>query len=274
MQRFSCNLLNRIKILSTLLMNAALCVSLLAIGSIACAQEQGGQSLGQAAEDPTASLMSLQVADWYTAGFHKLSGEDANLVVLRPVIPFRTGCLNHILRATIPSITDSPARVTGLSDITLFDLLVFNQEWGRWGIGPVMLIPSGGEDRGAEKWAVGPAIGFTARKNKLLWGLFNQNLFSFAGDDDRTDVNVSVIQPILNYGLGGGWSVGSSEMTFTYDWQDDRWSSLPLGGKLSKLVKFGCLPVQFSGQYEYDFADDKVGPEHTIRFTMKFLFPK
>ena len=72
MQRFSCNLLNRIKILSTLLMNAALCVSLLAIGSIACAQEQGGQSLGQAAEDPTASLMSLQVADWYTAGFHKL----------------------------------------------------------------------------------------------------------------------------------------------------------------------------------------------------------
>ena len=63
-------------------------------------------------------------------------------------------------------------------------------------------------------------------------------------------------------------------MTFIYDWQADRWSSLPLGCKLSKLVKFGCLPVQFSGQYEYDFADDKVGPEHTIRFTVKFLFPK
>ena len=133
---------------------AAQLVFLLLFTSYAhCAEEpvQGGQSLGQAAEDPTASLMSLQVADWYTAGFHKLDSEDANFVVLRPVIPFRTGCLNHILRATVPSITDSPARVTGLSDITLFDLVVFNQSWGRWGIGPVMLIPSGGEDRGAEK---------------------------------------------------------------------------------------------------------------------------
>lgn len=33
-----------------------------------------------------------------------------------------------------------------------------------------------------------------------------QNLFSFAGNGDRSDVDVSVMQPILNYGLGQGWS--------------------------------------------------------------------
>jgi hypothetical protein len=33
------------------------------------------------------------------------------------------------------------------------------------------------------------------------------------------------------------------------------------------------MPVQFSGAYEYNFADDEVAPEWTINFTVKFLFP-
>jgi hypothetical protein len=96
-------------------------------------EAQGGQTLGQAAEDPTASLMSVQLADWYTARFHGLSDEDANTVVLRSAIPFKAGDLNHIFRATVPFITDSPSLDAGLSDMTLFDLIVFNQRWGRWG---------------------------------------------------------------------------------------------------------------------------------------------
>jgi hypothetical protein len=128
----------------------------------------------------------------------------------------------------------------------VFDLMVFNASWGRWGFGPVALLPTGG-DRGAEKWAAGPAVGFSARSGNLLWGLFNQNLFTFAGDKNRTDVNVSVLQPIFNYKLGHGWTVGVSEMTFSWDWEADRWSSLPLGVQLAKLVKIGQQPVQFSG---------------------------
>ena len=57
----------------------------------------GGQSLGQAAEDPTASLMSVQLSDWYTLGFRGLD-DDANTFVLRSAIPFQTGSLNHIFR--------------------------------------------------------------------------------------------------------------------------------------------------------------------------------
>jgi hypothetical protein len=239
----------------------------------AAADAPPAESLTQDAEDPTASLMSLQLADWYTANFHNLDDADANTVVLRPVVPFATGPLRHIFRITVPFITDSPILDTGFSDMTLFDLIVFNQSWGRWGIGPVALLPTGGSSRGADKWALGPAVGFTARQKKLLWGLFNQNLFSFAGDGDRPDVNVSVLQPILSRGLGHGWSVGSSEMTFAYDWEGGRWSSLPLGVKVSKLAKFPVLPLQFGIQYEYDFADDAVGPANTVRVSVKALFP-
>jgi hypothetical protein len=144
---------------------------------IAQESESEGQSLGQAAEDPTASLMSLQIADLYNASFYDLPGdESANTVVLRPVIPFHTGEVSHIFRATIPFLTDHPLLDAGLSDVTLFDLIVFNEDWGRWGLGPVALLPTGGEDRGVNEWALGPAIGFTARQDKLIWGLFNPAL--------------------------------------------------------------------------------------------------
>ena len=63
-------------------------------------------------------------------------------------------------------------------------------------------------------------------------------------------------------------------MTFAYDWEGGRWSSLPLGGNVAKLVKLGKMPVQFSAQYEHDFADAQVGPKDTMRITVKFLFPR
>ncbi len=238
------------------------------------AQVAGSESLSQEANDPTASLMTLQFANWYTSDFHNLPDTDANAVVFRPVIPFKLAGVNNILRATVPFITDSPFLDDGLSDITVFDLMVFNASWGRWGFGPVALLPTGGDDRGADKWAAGPAVGFTARAGNLLWGVFNQNLVTFAGDKDRTDVNISVLQPIFNYKLGHGWTIGVSEMTFTYDWEADRWASLPLGVQLTKLVRFGQRPVQFSGQYEHDFADDEIAdPKDTFRFAIKLLFP-
>ncbi len=106
-----------------------------------------------------------------------------------------------------------------------------------------------------------------------MWGAFNQNVFTVAGDDDREDVNISIVQPILSHSLGAGWSVGTSDMNLTYDWQGGRFSSLPLGAKVSKLVRFAETPVQFSVQYEHDFADDEIGPADTIRFTVKVLIP-
>jgi hypothetical protein len=105
-----------------------------------------------------------------------------------------------------------------------------------------------------------------------MWGLFNQNLFSFAGNAQRDAVQLSILQPILNYSLPHKWSIGASEMNVTYDWKKGAWTNLPLGIKVSKLHKFNTLPVQFSGSYEYNFANTYVAPEWTLNLTVKFLF--
>ncbi|MPY22519.1 hypothetical protein FM037_07950 [Shewanella psychropiezotolerans] len=241
---------------------------------LAQAPAQAEQSLEQAADDPTASLMSLQLSDWYTQSYHNIDNESANNFVLRSAMPFKIGEQSHIMRITAPIITSSPFQDSGLSDITLFDLATFDKDWGRWAVGAVALLPTGGEHRGAEKWGIGPAIGFVVHESHLLWGLFNQNIFTIAGEDNREDINVSILQPLLSLSIGKGWSMGVSEMTATYDWEQGEWSNLPLGFKVAKLHKFGKLPVQFSAQYEYNFADSALStPEATVRLTAKLIFP-
>ena len=151
--------------------------------------DQVGQALDQAASDPTASLMNVQIQNVHTGDYHNLIGESGNAILLRSAVPFKTGSLNHIARATLPIATKRPSVERGLSDMVLFDLIVFNQSWGRWGLGPVMLFPTATDDAlGAEKCAIGPAVGFVASSRKLPRGVFNQNLFSFAGDDDPEDM--------------------------------------------------------------------------------------
>ena len=93
------------------------------------------QSLDQAANDPTASLMSVQIQDVYAGNYHKLDNENGNTLLLRSAVPFEVGGLNNIARATLPIVTKSPSGASGLSDLVLFDLIVFNQSWGRWGVG-------------------------------------------------------------------------------------------------------------------------------------------
>lgn len=240
----------------------------------AAAVTHAEQSLEQAASDPTASLMSLQVSDWATYRYHNGDADD-NSVVLRAAVPFKIGEQKHIMRVTAPFITNSPVLDNGLSDVTLFDLAVFDQSWGRFGVGLVALLPTGGSKRGAEKWGLGPALGFVAQEPGFMWGLFNQNVFTVAGEDKRSNVSVSTLQPIFNYKLGGGWSTGASEMQIAYDWDKRAWSSLPLGLAINKLERFSqsTPPVQFSIQYEHNYADQGLTPSDTLRFTAKLLLP-
>lgn len=235
--------------------------------------QDDGEGLSQAASDPTAPLMNVQVQDYYGPSVNLTGGASQNFVQFRTAIPFRLGGMQNIFRATLPIFTDTPSGATGISDAVLFNLVTFDRPWGRWGAGAVGLAPTGQDGLSADKWAVGPAVGFTAPKGPLLIGVFSQNLFSFAGDPDAPDVDVSILQPILNYSLGSGWSIGGSEMNVTWDWEASAWSSLPLGAKLNKLVRVGGRPVQLSVSYEHNFVDDFAAPRDLYGVGLKLLMP-
>jgi hypothetical protein len=139
----------------------------------------------------------------------------------------------------------------------------------------VALLPTGSEGLSAEIWGLGPAAGVVVQKKWGLLGLFNQNIFTVAGNEDMPDVNISTLQPILNVSFDKGWSAGLSEMTIVYDWDEGGFTSLPLGAKLSKMTKVGGKPVQWTVSAEHNFYDQgSVGPENTYGFTAKLLLPK
>lgn len=236
-------------------------------------QDSGDQSLESQASDPTASLMSFQFQDFYSPNLYNNSGSQ-NVTQFRAAVPFTLGGINNIARLTLPYVTRNAAGASGMGDATLFSMATFDRSWGRFGIGVVALLPTGTDGISAQKWGLGPAMGFIAQKKWGLAGLFNQNILTVAGDDAQPDVNISTLQPILNHSLGGGWSVGTSDMSFVYDWDRDKFTSLPLGVKVSKLTKINGLPVQWQLSYERNFYDTGSGPRDTIGLTAKLLVPK
>jgi hypothetical protein len=147
------------------------------------------------------------------------------------------------------------------------DLVIFDAPWGRWGIGPVLSVPTASDDAlGTGKWSLGPtAVGIT-RVGKLMVGMLGTGLFSVAGDSDRQDVSALTFQPFASYGLGGGWSIGTSYLNYTYNFKLDRWAGVPIGGRVEKLVHISKWPVRLYFDVEYNLMNDDIAPQWTFRF--------
>ena len=120
---------------------------------------------------------------------------------------------------TVPYQVSGPGP-EGLEDVTIFDMVILPQSWGRLGVGVVGSFAAATSDVSAHATA-GPAIGFVAGVSKKLnLGLFNQNLFG-------NDVAISQIQPILAYQLGSGWSLSLGDLQWPYDWDRGEFLSMP-----------------------------------------------
>lgn len=202
--------------------------------------------LAAKATDPTASLMSFQLNDWYTARFHG-GGGWSNQVVLRAATPFTLAGMSHILRITQGYAMSTPTGATGLVDTGIFDLVTFNQRWGRWGAGISATLPTGAKGHGTEKWTAGPALGFVDSSAKTLnWGLFAQSFFSFAGSDNAPDVRLINLQPILAYQLGHGRSISLGNSALVYDFAKSRWTSRTTSINYSQVLSLwatNCAPT-------------------------------
>jgi hypothetical protein len=235
-------------------------------------QSVSNDELAAQATDSTASLMSLQLSDWYTADFHGLD-DSANQIVFRAAIPFSFAGTQHIFRITQPYSTSSPAG-SGLVDTTVFDLVVFNQPWGRWGVGVSGTLPTGSEGLTTDKWTAGPAIGFVNSSNKQYrWGLFAQTFFSFAGKDSAADVGIINIQPIFSYQLGGGRSLSLGNSALVYDTEKSRWASLLASVNFGQVVSLWGQKWRPNVEVGYDFNNDIGNQKWVARAGVALLVP-
>jgi hypothetical protein len=216
----------------------------------------------------------------------------ADDLALKPVYPLGLGNVTLINRFIVPFIgidANTPAvdygnislpatnvSESGLGNIQ-YQALFTPAAPGKiiWGGGPVFDFPSNSNGLGSDKWSAGvAALGLTMPGNWVI-GALVQNMWSYAGPDDELDVNKFTFQYFVNYNLSNGWYLTSTPI-ITADWEkssSDRWT-IPFGGGIGKLVRFGKQPVDFKLQGFGNVEKPDGGPDWSMMFAVKFLFPK
>ncbi len=210
-------------------------------------------------------------------------------LIFRPVIPiasyevpdsFSLGPPGHV--GGTPSIDVDWERETGLGDIVLWNALAKN-EWAKppnvYGFGPTFMLPTATDDvLGTGKWSAGPlALAFhIGSPGGFIYGTVIQHWWSFAGDDDRKDVNMTNIQYVGYYRLSDKTNIGF-QPNIVANWEndsDDVWA-IPIGGGINTMTKIGPLPVKLGMEvYYYVEKPDNFGPEWQLRLTFVPVVPK
>jgi hypothetical protein len=250
----------------------------LAAGS--SAQAAADANLAQQLANPVASLISVPFqANWdFGIGVNDASRFTLNV---QPVIPVSlTEDWNLIIRTILPVIdAESPAPgiddASGLGDTVQSFFFSPKEPVNGWilAAGPVMLWPTATDDLlGGEKWGTGPTGLALKQTGPWTYGVLFNHLWSFAGEEDRSEVSATFIQPFCSY-------ITSTKTTFTlnaestYDWEREQWS-VPLNAIISQLFKIGNHPVQAFVGGRYYAEGPEGGPEWGLRAGLVLLFPK
>ncbi len=243
---------------------------------------EGESSLAKQSQNPVADLISVPFQNNinFNIGRHDRT---QNILNIQPVAPFNLTENWNLITRTIapviyqPDILDDSGGEFGLGDINTTWFLSPRKP-GKliWGVGPILSLPTATDEvLGTEKWSAGPSAVVLTMQGRWVIGAIASNIWSFAGEDDRDDVNQFLLQYFINYNFPSGWYLTSSPIN-TANWEadsDDRWI-VPLGGGFGKVFRLGQLPINASTQGFYNVEHPNLGPEWSLRFQLTFLFPK
>ena len=252
-------------------------VSILMGAGQATAEDQG--SAAAQANNPLANMTAFNIQDYYIGELTE-SDDSANQLWLRYAQPFSVAKTNWLLRASLPVNTyptpPDGGKDTGLGDFNVFAayLIDTGNPALSFGIGPQLTMPTAtDDDLGSEKWSAGFAnVLFSAKSPKIQYGYLLTWQASFAGDDDRADVNVAALQPFVFYQLGGGTYLRSAPI-WVYNLENDDYS-VPLGLGIGQVIKKGKTVFNLFVEPQVSVLDEGAGqPEWQIftGFNMQFL---
>ncbi|WP_200797137.1 hypothetical protein [Rubritalea squalenifaciens] len=246
------------------------------------APSAGGTSADELAKqlsNPVSSLISLPFQNNFDFG----AGDDGWQYKLnvQPVIPFSLNDdWNLVARAIVPFVHQEDVipdtEQTGISDTVASFFLSPAEPTDSgliWGVGPVFLLPTATDDLlGTEKWGAGPTAVVLKQDGKYTYGALANHIWSFAGDDDRSEVSATFLQPFFVTALGEGANVAlNSELT--YDWNSERWT-IPVNLQYNKVFQVGDQMMQWQVGGRYYLETPEGGPEWGIRVGLTLLFPK
>jgi len=127
---------------------------------------------------------------------------------------------------------------------------------------------------GGEKWGAGPTALALKQTGPWTVGFLANHIWSVAGEDVRTDINATFLQPFASHIFQKTKTTVGFSTEATYDWEGDAWS-IPVHATIAQLFKIGPQIMQFMVGARYWAESPDSGPEGWgARAQLTFLFPK
>ena len=239
------------------------------------------QDLANKLSNPVANLISAPLQNNLDYGIGASKGSKYTLNI-QPVIPFHLSPkLNLITRYIIPLVDQHDVTGEGTNEFGLSDATVsafFSPSGSKngliWGAGPAFLIPIGTNDHlSTRKWAAGPTVLILKQASGFTYGFLMNQLWSFAGDENRNDVNQMFLQPFFAYNFKSGAGLNlNSEMTF--DWRNNT-NSIFLNPLISGITKLGTQTISLGiGPRIPISGPSSIKPDFGLRAVLTFVFPR
>ena len=243
--------------------------------------------LAKKLQNPVANLISVPIQNNWDFGLgpaHAMK-YTANI---QPVVPVSISeDWNLIIRTIVPviyeeALVNNPNAPNGLGkshaglgDTTQSFFFSPKKPVGGWilGAGPVGYYPTATTSYlGAGQWGAGPTIVALRQEHGFTYGILANQIWSFAGQQDRANVNTTFLQPFVSY-TTKKYTTFSVNTETTYDWHTEE-ATAPMNFAVQQLVKIGKQPIAFQFGYRYYVEKPDGGPDWGLRFAITFLFPK
>lgn len=146
-----------------------------------------------------------------------------------------------------------------------------------WGFGPTFQMPTAtAPTLGQGKWGAGPSIVLLTQPKHWTIGFLSNNIWSFAGNEQRRKVNQFLTQYFVTYNMDHGWFVTSSPI-ITANWvapDHNQWL-VPFGAGFGRISRIGSQPVvwQINTYYNAIHPRDLPYPKWQVRLQVALLFP-